>query len=340
MPRSWLPIAAVMLLIGCKEPPFEHRDGGVDVPDCELEPAASLCDEASQDNVLFSYAKSVCTLMLDCCTSSERGRVALQMLTEQGLALALLKEPALLEDPRACRRAVTLSLFAKYQANIEGLDAHRQTFDLDQARTCLGWLKAGAEACAPGLILFDDAHQPESCGKMFSPSVSAVEQCFDDSDCVDAPDGGTSVCESRTAFFSDGGIRIAVDGRCRPMPSIGESCPLPQSRCEAGAFCAFSQTCQPKVQPGGICAAAPCDDVTYCETAQSPPRCVLRRSFYGPCASSNECFEGLACDLELHLCLPVLSVNPLDVQFDFCLGDQGHARARDLPFVPKDGGLN
>ena len=335
-----LALAAVMLLGACKEPPFDRRDGGVSVPDCEVEPTASLCDEASEENALFSYAASVCKLMLDCCSAPERSRVAVQMLTEAGLTLALLKEPALLEDPRACRRAVTLSLFAKYQTNIEALDDDRQQFDIEQARTCLGWLKAGAEACAPGLILFDDAHQPKSCGKLFSPGRGEGEKCYDDADCVDARDGGSSVCESRTAFFSDGGIRIAVDGRCRPTPSIGQSCPLPQSTCEAGAYCAFNQTCQPKVQPGGVCAAAPCDALSFCSATQSPPRCQLRSSFYGPCASSAECFEGLECDPKLRMCLPVLSVNPLDVQFDFCLGDQGHSRARDLPFVPKDGGLN
>ncbi len=333
-------IVMLVLVCACKEAPFERRDGGQDVPDCEVDPNASLCDEASQENVLFSYAEHVCALMLDCCTDAQRVRVAEQTLTQQGLALALIREPALLEDPTACRRAVTLTLFAKYQQSLQALDDERQHFNIEEARTCLSWLALGAQHCAPGLTLFDDANQPKSCSKLFGPNVEADGQCFEDADCVDAPDGGVSVCESRSAVFSDGGVRAAVDGRCRPMPGIADSCPLPQSTCAPGAYCAFDQRCRAKVAPGGVCAAAPCNDVGYCDTSKTPAVCNLRRSFYGPCSSSAECFVGLSCDLERHLCLPVLNVSPLDVQFDYCLGDQSNAVARALPFVPKDGGLD
>ncbi len=332
--------AVLVLSCACNEPLFAHRDGGQSVPDCKVEPSAPLCDEASKENVFFSYAERVCSLLLDCCTDAERTKVAQQALTEQGFAIALLKEPALLEDPIACRRAVTLSLFGKHQQSLQALDDGRQRFDIERARTCLGWLEKGAQFCAPGLLLFDDQHQPESCAKLFGPAVEAEGQCFDDGDCVSAPDGGASVCESRTALLSDGGLRLAVDGRCRPVPKIGQSCPSRRSTCAPGAYCALDQQCRAKAAPGETCLGAPCNDLGYCDTPRGPATCMPRRSSYGPCLSSAECFVGLSCDVELHLCLPVLNASPLDAQFDLCLGGQSNSVARELPFVPKDGGLN
>ncbi len=332
-------IAVVLLAGACKEPLAPTRDGGRPVPDCTAEPTAALCDIASQDNVLFSYAKDVCSLLLDCCSQPERTRVAEALLTPQGLALALIKEPSLFVDATACRRAVTLSLFGKYQRRLEALDDGRQHFDIEAARTCLSWLEAGADSCAPGLVLFDDAHQPRSCAHMFVPNVRADEKCFDDSDCADADDGGALLCEGRSALLSDGGVRLAVDGRCRPLPGLGEACGLPTSRCVAGAFCAFDQRCQLKAAPGEPCEATPCNDLGVCDATRSPAVCGLRRSYYGPCATSAECFSGLGCDPGLRVCLPQPDLNPLDVQFDYCLGDQRNGVARELPFVPKDGGL-
>ena len=58
--------AVLVLSCACNEPLCAHRDGGQSVPDCKVEPSAPLCDEASKENVFFSYAEHVCSLLLDC----------------------------------------------------------------------------------------------------------------------------------------------------------------------------------------------------------------------------------------------------------------------------------
>jgi hypothetical protein len=332
-----------LLLLGiaasCREPARNPRDGGEEPPICEADAGTPECDDASSDSVMFTWAKGVCDLLLDCCSTSERLRVAQQFLGADGLALLTLREPALLVDPIACRRGIAFSFFGRYANNYDALDAQRQRFDLTQARACVQWAQLGATHCAPGLVLRTEAQQPEACGKMFAPNVEADGGCYDDGDCLATPDGGRSICEGDTGLLDDGGVRVSVAGHCRPLPGVGEDCPLPGSVCGDGLYCSFDFRCHQRVGLGGVCVAAPCDESTFCDTARQPATCSRRRSYFEPCTSDAVCVKGATCDPTLQICIDPPKIDPLDLQFDFCLGTQGNAVARQLPFVPSDGGL-
>lgn len=326
-------------LLACTEPPRAHRDGGEDVPECAQDPQAGRCDEASSDNVLFTRARAACDLLLSCCSVAERSRVAELMLTAQGFGLLRLQEPTMLEDATACRRALTLSLMSRYQRHYQALDEGRQRFLVDEARACLAWGQAGAQACAPGLVLLEGDDEPGACTRMFAPNVGQGLRCFDDDDCVAAPDGGRSVCQPRTALLDDGGVRVGVEGTCRPLPALGEDCPLPESECTPGAWCAADKTCRARQPLDAPCVAAPCDEATFCDVTRVPASCSLRRGHLEPCFHAAECAEGLSCSPSLQRCLSPSPLSPLDMEFEFCLGDGGTPVARTLDLVPREGGL-
>jgi hypothetical protein len=78
------------------------------------------------------------------------------------------------------------------------------------------------------------------------------------------------------------------------------------------------------------CVAAPCDAQTFCDTSKPLPLCAPKRALFGPCVSNAECVSGARCDAQLFMCSPLVEPNPLDVEFDFCLGTTGVAVARPL----------
>jgi hypothetical protein len=325
---------------GCREPALAARDGGADVPECSDDAAAPLCDVYSQDNAMFTWAKATCGLLLDCCASKERSAVAELLLTRDGLSLLLLREPAMLVDATACRRALTTSLFVRFRQNYEALEDGRQRFNIEAARECLSWFEAGAAQCAPGLVLLGADDEPRACGRMFAPDVAEGGECFGDADCVAAADGGRSVCESRTARLADGGLRFAVAGRCRPVPNLGETCPLPDSDCGGGRYCSvIDGTCHLRAGAGALCVAQPCDEASYCDATAQLPTCVARGGLLAPCAAEAPCQSGLTCNASLAACLDETPACPLDISFELCLGEGGVSVARTLPFVPQDGGL-
>lgn len=333
-------LLALLLTTACTEPTRVHRDGGEDVPDCTAQPTSDACDPASRDNVMFTWAKSVCSLLLQCCLEADRSVVVDQLLGEETVTALMLKEPAFLEEPFACRRAVATVLLSRYQGAYQSLDDGRQRFDRDEARQCLSWFERGAAECAPGLVLLDPTHEPKACSRMFQPRVSTGDRCLTSADCVAPSDGGRSTCETHSATLSDGGLRWAVDGACRALPELGEPCPLPWSECGKGRFCAADQHCRARAAVDDLCLTELCEEAAFCDSAQSPPRCVLRRSSYAACRASSECRTGLECDPALGVCIDGLaSVDPLDVEFTFCLGPGDHRVARQLEGVPADGGL-
>ena len=101
----WL-LIALLGASACTEPRRVPRDGGKEVPDCKTQPEDDACDNASRDNVMFTWAQSVCTLLLECCSTSDRTNVASQFFGDDGVALLSIKEPAFLNDQLSCRRAV------------------------------------------------------------------------------------------------------------------------------------------------------------------------------------------------------------------------------------------
>lgn len=325
----------LLLLLACTEPSRSTRDGAVDVPDCVATPADEACDTASAQNVMFTWAKSVCGLLLDCCTKTDRAATASLLVGASQLPLLLTKEPAMLEEPRACQRAIALGLFLKYQQHYQSKDDGRQRFNRENARTCLDGFALGASHCAPGLVLVDDAHLSTACRHLFEPVVSSGSTCRANDDCLDAPDGGRSVCQPSSEQLADGGIFFSLNGVCHPLPSLGESCPLPDGECGAEAFCAADKTCHARGHIDDVCIAAPCDSENWCDTTKPLPACAPRRGNFGPCASDAECRPETQCHLPLGICLARVNPDPLDVKFDFCLGTDGVAVARTL--VP-DGG--
>lgn len=337
------PLFSVLLLVlvavACKEPAVVPRDGGEEVADCDRDPSADLCDEASKGNVMFTWARAMCGFMLGCCNDSERGRVAALALGEDVLSFLQMKEPTMLDDAIACRRAIAFSLFARFQSNYEAVDHRRQRFNVEAARECLWWFQQGAAECAPGLVLLDQANEPKACKRLFAPNVAADAGCFEDGDCVAAPDGGPSVCETRTYLFDDGGIRFAVDGVCRPTPQLGETCALPDSSCGTGHYCAFDHVCRARAGVDQVCLGVPCQESAYCNTAKDTPTCSRRRTNFEPCQTAAECMDGFSCNETLRACLEEPKMSPLDIRFEFCLGQGENRVARELPFVPRDGGL-
>ena len=174
---------------------------------------------------------------------------------------------------------------------------------------------------------------------MFVAALDAGQRCLQAGDCRAPSDGGAATCETNTELLADGGIRFALDGRCRAVPNLGEHCPLPDSDCGQGRFCSPRQTCQLRASLGAPCVAAPCDDATYCDQSQTPPRCALRKVSYQPCNVDRECQAKATCDATLSACIEGNPLSPLDVEFTFCLGSSNNRIARQLSFVPADGGL-
>jgi hypothetical protein len=328
----------LVLAAACTEPSRSARDGSVVVPDCATEPDAEACDPASGDSMMFSWANSVCGFLLGCCTKGDRTSTAALMVGgDQNLGFLLLREPALLEDRRACQRGVALTLFTRFAASYQSRDDGRQRFDRDAARECLAWYQRGAELCAPGLVLADESHQPAACKRLFVAQVPDQQPCTDDGDCVPPPDGGRAVCQSRSELRADGGLFYSLGGTCAPLPQFGQSCPLPDGDCGDEGFCAADKLCRARAHLDDVCLAAPCDSQTFCDVALALPVCALRRTNFGPCSSNAQCRTDARCHPELLVCLEVPDVNPVDVEFDFCLGSGGVALAREL-LLP-DGGL-
>lgn len=330
---------ALPLASGCRETSPALRDGGRTVVDCAQDAGDEQCDEASRDNALFTWARSMCGFLFDCCHEAERWPIAERAMGAQGLQLLLFEEPTLLEDPLACRRGVALSLFSRFGASLRADEDGRQRFDRAMARECLDWFAAGHGHCAPGLVLLSGDQEPKACRSLFAPRVEPGGECYAAEDCTEQSDGGALICASRTEVRSDGGVRYAVRGVCKARPARGEACAFGSTECSAADSCAPDGRCQARAAVGALCVGAPCTAAAYCDTAQALPRCVARRSAMSPCSSTEQCLDGLTCVTELHVCAAVPQPSPLDVEFDVCLGDAGTPVARTLPFVPRDGGL-
>ncbi len=331
--------AVVLLASACVEPVRSPRDGGQTVPDCAAQPDAEACDSFSRTNVMFTWAQAVCGLLLDCCTKSDRTLVAEQLFGSDGYVLLLEREPDLLTDALACRRAVALSLFSRFSSEFQAFDEGRRGFDAENARACTSWFQQGASLCAPGLVLLDSAHEPVACQRLFPPKVAAGARCVTSGDCLRPGEAGVSTCQSNTVLRADGGVLAALDGTCRSLPALGEACPLPQSECGPANYCSPVQRCQRRPTLGEVCVGAPCEPSTYCDEAHLPAQCALKKGNYEPCSTSRECRAGASCDPTLSVCLDDLGPSPLDVEFTFCLGGSDNRVARRLPFVPQDGGL-
>lgn len=324
-------LAAALAFVACTEPARSARDGSVAVPDCEEDPTAEACDRYSVQGVMFTWADTLCGFVHDCCVTNDRARTVALMVGEQNLPLLLLQEPAMLEDRKACQRAFALSLFLQHQDAYAAHDDKRQGFDRQAARDCLAVYERGAAACAPGLVLLDEDHRPSACERLFTPRVPADGGCYADGDCRDAPDGGRSVCQSRSELLDDGGLYFTHAGRCAPLPDLDEWCPLPDGDCGDNRYCAADSRCRPRAALDEFCVSAPCDAQTFCDTSAQPlPKCVPRRLNFGPCTRDGECQEAAACHPELLVCFAVPELSPVDVRFGFCLGDGGVPVARTL----------
>lgn len=335
--RWWL--LSLSMAMACVEPARVPRDGGEEVPDCASQPAADACDAYSRDNVFFTWSQAMCSFLLGCCATADREALLVEALGGEALEALRLREPALMSEPLACRRAIATALFSRFGEAVSALDEGRREYDREAALACVSWYQRGASECVPGFMSLG-AHEPAACAKMFGPAVSTGGACRSSGDCVTAPDGGASTCESASTTLTDGGFRWSLAGVCRALPGPGDACPLPWSECSRGHFCSLAGRCEPRVEVGAPCVAGLCVESAACELAMTPATCVLRKGSGEPCRSDRECRERTACHPALGVCLETAaSFEPLDVEFGFCLGQGAHRVARRLPGVPSDGGL-
>lgn len=329
----------MLLLLGCVEPVRVARDGGEDVPDCAAQPGTDACDDFSSDNVMFTWARSVCGFLLQCCASADREGLLAETLGETTLEALALKEPALLDEPLACRRAVAGALLTRFRDSYRALDDGRRRYDRASAVECLSWFDRGSSSCVPGFMTLG-THEPKACGRLFRPAVELDAGCRVDDDCRVADDGSKVTCASSSRSLDDGGFVWALDGTCQRVPGAGAFCPLPWSTCASGHFCSLSNRCELRSTLDEPCVATQCDETTYCEPALMPARCALRKTSGEPCRADIECRSALSCHPTLNVCLEsAASFHPLDVEFSFCLGPNDYRVARRLEGVPADGGL-
>src|SRR6185295_12720160 len=88
--------------------------------------------------------------------------------------------------------------------------------------------------------------------------------------------------------YTNDGLSCGPEGRCIPIPAVGQAC-APSTICVEGAFCDGSSTCSPKREAGGTCTgfSEACSVRTFCDYESG--QCQPRKADGAACEGDEQC---------------------------------------------------